>query len=152
MDADTRSLEQRAIAAAMVGDWGPADRLEIDWLNSPGGTVEPHFASPEEADAFPTWAGDYVEAARAFALRRHDDGLHVRWAVPGGGAELVPCAHEGADGESQDPLECTHCRGSGFQALYPADPEFPEVARGGAPVFLLETDIDGRILSADAGV
>lgn len=81
-----QTSEQLAIIAAQGGDWGPADQMELEFLNDPKNLIYPHEAG------FPYW-GDYdedndVDHARgalvAKRLIRSDEGLLVEWETEAG--------------------------------------------------------------------
>jgi hypothetical protein len=131
--------QQAAILAAQSGNWKPADDMELAFLNDPANGIEPHYGEDE---------GDHqdicVGEAKAYALHRHDDGLHVLWALAADGvSDLKPCDHLADDGETAVPEHCEICHGSGYRVEREEDEQAPAVPTGG--VITVETDIDGLI-------
>lgn len=135
------TAEQRqAIRLAQAGEWGLADAMELDWLNSHDWTVAPHFAGDE--DAFPPIDWDLLEQVRACAIRRTDAGLRVLWLGTASGADLRRCAH----GEDWRAQTCGQCGGMGYVATLPrADGDVGPAER--AASLVVETDIDGHIVA-----
>lgn len=119
------SRAQAAIAAAQAGDWKPANDMEMDFLNDPANGIWPGCigATPDEHGN-----------AKAYAITRHDDGLHVLWVAPEGWvSKLVRCDHRNAD--KKNVHVCGDCETTGWYS--PSE------------LLFIETDIDGRIIDED---
>lgn len=126
----------------MGGDWQPADKLELEFLNTDEGPKP--YVMGDFVDAIPD--GEY-ESARAVEIHRSteiltDDGrvfgLRVTWAVaawqiPQVGWRIAPCA-------ACDTQGCVDCGDSGYVVIGDPDARIDYC-------FLIDTDIDGAVIA-----